>query len=162
MGKMGDKNRGPWHYEQIRLGFNYRMSDIHASLGLSQFKRLEKIIFERNRQSKIYDQALERLPIKKQFLPDEIYSSRHIYIIRVKKEQHKNIFMYLRSKGIMVNLHYEPIHLQPYFRRRLKKYFAELHHSTKYAEEAITLPLFVGLKRSSQVDIINKIRAYFK
>ena len=115
--KITCESPGSWYYEQLELGFNYRMSDIQAALGLSQMGRLEEFVNRRNELAHRYEQSLEELPVQLQLVPDSINSARHLYIIRVSSQQHLNLFEALRKNGIGVNLHYIPVHLQLYYRR---------------------------------------------
>ena len=110
---------GPWVYEQQQLGFNYRITDIQAALGLSQLQRLDEIVVERNRQLKRYRELLIDLPVQLLEVPEDVLSSVHLAVIRLQQataEQHRHIFEGLRSVGIGVQLHYSPVHLQPYYR----------------------------------------------
>ena len=112
-----NKNNGYWHYEQIELGLNYRMTDIQASLGLSQLKKIDIFVEKRNELAMNYYSMLKDQPISLPFVLDNIKSSFHLYIIRVNdKRKHKTLFDYLRQHGIYVNLHYIPIHFHPYFK----------------------------------------------
>ena len=109
---------GPWSYEQQNLGFNYRMTDIHAALGLSQLKRLNSIISERTNIFAFYQKRLENFPLKILKVPSSVISSFHLAVIlldETSSEKHQKIFSYMRSKGIGVQLHYEPVPMQPYF-----------------------------------------------
>ena len=115
------KSPGDWAYEQQLLGFNYRMSDIQAALGLNQINRLDQIIYERNQQLSFYQDLLNDLPVQLLKIPKDVYSSVHLAIIRLKNRDpdfHKFVFHQLRKTGIGVQVHYTPIHLHPYYRRR--------------------------------------------
>ena len=132
---------GPWYYEQLELGFNFRMTDIQAALGLSQLGRLEEFVVRRNELAQRYDEALAEITVQLQKVPDDVYSARHLYVIRVPSERHCNIFKSLRDKGIGVNLHYMPVHLQPYY-REIGFQEGDFPKAEKYGQEAISLPLF--------------------
>ena len=109
-----------WVYEQQQLGFNYRMTDIHAALGLSQLQRLDEIVAERNRQLQRYRDLLGDMPLELLRVPDDVLSSVHLAVIRLQHataEQHRKIFEGLRLAGIGVQLHYIPVHLQPYYEK---------------------------------------------
>jgi len=149
-----DKNRfkrqspGPWAYEQQSLGFNYRMTDFQAALGISQLKRLKKIVSERNKQYIIYDDLLADLPVNLLKIMENVLSSVHLGIIRLEDssvKSHIKVFKYLRDAGIGVQLHYSPVHLQPYFR---DKGFndGDFPESEAYAKSSFSLPLYPGLK----------------
>ena len=99
------RSEGPWYYEQLELGFNYRMTDLQAALGISQLKRLKEFVSRRNELAQKYDEVLNDLNIQKQKVPNEVVSSRHLYIIRVSAQHHLKIFEELRSEGVGVNLH---------------------------------------------------------
>ena len=138
---------GPWMYEQQQLGFNYRITEIQAALGLSQLQQLDVIVAERNRQLQRYHELLADLPIRLLTVPDDVLSSVHLAVIRLQHataEQHRNIFEELRSSGIGVQLHYIPVHLQPYY-RALGFVEGQFPEAEAYAKSAISLPLFPGL-----------------
>ena len=142
---------GPWYYEQIDLGFNYRMNDVEAALGLSQLSRLDSFVEDRNKLVAIYNEKLTNsqtiVPLS---LASDIYSSYHLYVVRVDgidKAQHRHIIESLRSKGIFAHVHYIPIHLQPYYQAKFPKNYA-LPNAERYYREAITLPLYPKLTPS--------------
>ena len=146
---------GSWVYEQQYLGFNYRITDIQAALGLSQFQRLDKIVEERNRQLHFYRELLAGLPVHLLEVPEGVLSSVHLAVIRLLQatdEQHRNVFEGLRSAGIGVQLHYSPVHLQPYY-RRLGFTVGDFPEAETYAVSAISLPLFPGLRTDDQVRV---------
>ena len=149
---------GPWYYEQLELGFNFRMTDIQAALGLSQLGRLEEFVVRRNELAQRYDEALAEITVQLQKVPDDVYSARHLYVIRVPSEQHCNIFKSLRDKGIGVNLHYMPVHLQPYY-RKLGFQEGDFPEAEKYSQEAISLPLYPSLSDSKQDHVIATLRS---
>ena len=149
---------GPWYYEQLELGFNFRMTDIQAALGLSQFGRLEDFVVRRNELAQRYDEALTVMAVQLQRVPNDVYSTRHLYVIRVPSERHCNIFKSLRDKGIGVNLHYMPVHLQPYY-RKLGFQEGDFPEAEKHGQEAISLPLFPSLTDSEQDHVIVTLRS---
>jgi UDP-4-amino-4,6-dideoxy-N-acetyl-beta-L-altrosamine transaminase len=141
---------GQWYYEQIELGYNYRLTDIQAALGLSQTKRLNCFVTRRREIAHAYDEALADLPVTLPWQDPSTNSSWHLYVIRlaldrIKKTQGK-VFEELRRAGISVNLHYIPIHLQPFY-RNLGFKPGDFPESERYYREAITLPLFPGLNQ---------------
>ena len=143
---------GPWVYEQQQLGFNYRITDLQAALGMSQLQRLDEIVEERNRQFQLYRELLDDLPIQLLEVPKDVRSSVHLAVIRLQQattEQHRQVFEGLRAAGIGVQLHYSPVHLQPYYRALA---FAEgqFPEAEAYANNAISLPLFPGLGADKQ------------
>jgi UDP-4-amino-4,6-dideoxy-N-acetyl-beta-L-altrosamine transaminase len=151
----------PWYYEQLELGYNYRMSDIQATLGVSQLKRLDEFVEQRNELSQKYDEAFADIPVKRQVLPDETYSARHLYIIRVPKKERLNLFKILRSEGIGVNLHYMPVHLQPYY-RSLGFQDGMYPEAENYGKEAISLPLYPKLTKEKQNRVITILKDFLK
>jgi len=150
---------GPWVYEQQQLGFNYRTTDIQAALGLSQLQRLGEIVTERNRQLQRYRELLADLPVQILEVPENVLSSLHLAVIRLQKataKQHQQVFKGLRAAGIGVQLHYSPVHLQPYYRAFG---FAEgqFPEAEAYASSAISLPLFPGLTESDQLRVFTAL-----
>jgi UDP-4-amino-4,6-dideoxy-N-acetyl-beta-L-altrosamine transaminase len=138
---------GPWVYEQQQLGFNYRMTDLQAALGLSQLQRLEAIVAERNRLLRTYRELLADLPLRFLDVPDDVISAVHLAVIRLEgasPERHRHVFENLRASGIGVQLHYSPVHMQPYY-RRLGFGEGQFLESELYGSSAISLPLFPGL-----------------
>ena len=111
---------GPWAYEQQQLGFNYRITDIQAALGLSQLQQLDEIVAERNRQLHLYQDLLADLPVRLLDVPEDVLSSVHLAVIRLQcasAEGHRQVFEGMRAAGIGVQLHYSPVHLHPYYRK---------------------------------------------
>ena len=154
--EMVSKSRGPWYYEQLNLGFNYRMTDIQAALGISQLNRLTQFVARRNDLANRYDEAFEKLPIKRLVVTEHNYSARHLYVIRVPASQHLRVFKTLRNEGIGVNLHYMPVHLQPYY-RKLGFKEGNFPESEAHGREAISLPLHPCLSEGEQDRIIETI-----
>lgn len=150
---------GPWSYEQQCLGYNYRMSDLHAALGISQLKRLDKIVEERHRLLKKYKQELSNLPINFLQNPEGSFSSLHLAVILLQKydpDIHRQIFESMRAAGIGVQLHYAPVHLQPYYSHLgFKK--GDFPSSEAYAHKAISLPIFPGLSDQEQSRVIDSL-----
>ena len=152
---------GPWVYEQQELGFNYRITDIQAALGISQLKRLDEIVFERNRQLQHYQDLLRDLPVQLLKIPENVYSSVHLAVIRLKQttsEKHCEVFKALREAGIGVQLHYSPVHLQPYY-RRLGFKEGDFPGAEAYASSAISLPLYPGLSTNDQRRVVETLKA---
>ena len=151
---------GPWYYEQLDLGYNYRMTDIQAALGLSQLERLDDFIKERHQIVKKYNLAFEAKPITTPFQDPNNYSSFHLYIIRTKNTgkglTRLDLFKKLREAGILVNIHYIPIYRQPYYKKigYDSKYFPE---SEKYYEEAISLPIHTLFSEEEQDYVIENV-----
>lgn len=146
--RMLSESHGPWYYEQQRLGHNYRISDIQCALGMSQLKRLEAFISRRRYLAKWYDRLLEALPVQRPVRPAHRESAWHLYVIQIDPDNahvtRRDVFAHMRRSGIGVNVHYIPIHLQPYY-QRLGFINGEFPHAEKYYKSAITLPLFPSL-----------------
>lgn len=143
---------GPWSYEQQNLGFNYRMTDLQAALGLSQLQRIDEIIFERNKQLQYYRELLVDLPLQLLEVPQGVLSSVHLAVIRLQQasdDHHLFVFEGLRAAGIGVQLHYSPVHLQPYY-RAMGFREGQFPAAEAYASSAISLPLFPGLSLDNQ------------
>lgn len=158
---MKNDSHGPWYYEQLDLGYNYRLTDIHAALGISQFNRLDKYVNKRHKISKRYNKLLKDLPmIKHQHQIEESFSAYHLYIITINdsdiKIKHKEIFESLISRGIGVNIHYIPVHLQPFYKELGFKY-GDFIESENYYSKAISLPLFPTMIESEQDKVIESL-----
>ena len=139
---------GPWSYEQQDLGFNYRMTDLQAALGLSQLQRLEAIVAERQRLFGQYRLLLADLPVQLLKIPQHVHSALHLAVILLTDQSpahHRKVFDGLRAAGIGVQLHYTPVHLQPYY-RRLGFHEGDFPEAEAYATSAISLPLYPGLQ----------------
>jgi UDP-4-amino-4,6-dideoxy-N-acetyl-beta-L-altrosamine transaminase len=155
---------GPWSYEQQNLGFNYRMADLQAALGLSQLQRLDEIVTERNRQLQAYRDLLSELPVHLLKVPQDVVSSVHLAVIRLcdsSPEHHRRVFEDLRYADIGVQLHYTPVHLQPYY-RKLGFIEGDFPNAEAYGSSAITLPLFPGLLREQKRYICKTLKAALK
>ena len=148
---------GPWYYEQLDLGYNYRMSDIQAALGLSQLNHLEDFVSIRNKLAQLYDKQFLKLPLQLQVIPKNNYSSRHLYVIRTESKNHLRVFKGLKKKGIGVNLHYRPVHLQPYY-LQLGFEIGNFPEAEAYGREAISLPLFPSMSQEQQFRVISSIK----
>ncbi len=148
---------GPWYYQQIDLGFNYRMTDIQAALGLSQSDRLDDFISKRRELAGRYDKLLPSLPIKTPWQRPEAISSWHLYAVRISLDlvakTRRQIFDAMQAAGIGVNIHYIPVHLQPYYQRYgfRSGMFPE---AERYYKEAITLPLFPAMTKAEQDTVV--------
>jgi UDP-4-amino-4,6-dideoxy-N-acetyl-beta-L-altrosamine transaminase len=152
---------GPWYYEQIELGYNYRLTDIQAALGLSQTKRLDAFVARRREIAHAYDQALADLPVTRPWQDPTTHSSWHLYVIRLALDQIKKtqrqVFEELREGGIGVNLHYIPVHLQPYYRDLAFKP-GDFPEAERYYREAVTLPLFPLLTHEELNIVVAQLR----
>jgi len=160
---MKKKTKDPWYFEQIELGLNYRMNDIQSAIGIEQCKRIDNFVKSRNEKAKLYDKYLNFRKLNKQIQPKNVYSSYHLYVIRLNlnllKNTKKTIFNYLRKKGIVVNVHYIPIHTHPFFSTLgFKK--GDYPNTESYYESAISLPIYPSLKKKDQyrvIKLINKL-----
>ena len=151
---------GPWYYEQLELGYNYRMTDIHAALGISQMKRLDEFVQRRNELAARYDELLAELPVQRPELIDDARSSWHLYPVRVQTDKisrsHREVFESLREQGIGVNLHYMPVHLQPYY-RDLGFGEGQFPEAEAYGKQAISLPMFPMMSDGQQDTVVEAL-----
>ena len=149
---------GTWYYQQIDLGFNYRITDIQAALGISQMDRLEQYIEKRHDIAARYTKEFGGYPITTQLQSDEAYSAYHLYVIRVKESRHKKIFSQLRDNGIGVNLHYIPIYHQPYY-EQFGYNKRDYPNTEKYYSQAVSLPIFPKFTSSDQSKVISVLKS---
>lgn len=158
---MTHESDGPWYYQQIALGFNYRMTDMQAALGCSQMDRLDEFVARRRALAARYDTLLQGLPVVTPYVMTEAHPSWHIYIIRINHEQigktKQQVFEEMKKRGIALNLHYIPVHRQPYY-EKLGFHRGDFIQSEKYYEEAFTLPLFYELTDEQQNYIVESLR----
>jgi len=157
---MTEQSHGDWYYQQLSLGFNYRMTDLHAALGVSQLQRLTQFIEHRSVKAERYNQQLVNLPLTLPMQHKETQSAWHLYIIRLQlnklEKSHHQIFSALREAGILVNLHYIPVHLQPYY-QQLGFKVGDFPVAERYYQEAISIPLFSHLSEAQQEHIIQTL-----
>ena len=162
--RMTHESEGPWYYQQIALGYNYRMTDIQAALGLRQLSRLENYVDKRHILADRYNKALTNLPVIVPWQHPDTYSAFHLYPIRIAYEQTEmdrhEIFDMLRAKGFGVNVHYIPVHLQPYY-RAMGFGPGDYPEAEKYYLESITLPLFPKMGMRVQDEIISTLQTIF-
>lgn len=160
--KMTHASDGPWYYQQIDLGFNYRMTELQAALGISQMHRLDQYVATRHELARRYDHKLQGLPVSVPWQHPDSYSGLHLYAIRLdltrSSRSHRQVFESLREQGIGVNLHYIPVHLQPYY-RQLGFNPGDFPEAERYYAEAISLPMFPGLTEMQQDEVIDALRA---
>ncbi len=153
---------GPWYYQQIDLGFNYRMTELQAALGVSQMTRLDAYVAKRHQIANRYDQAFEALPLTRPWQHPDGYSGLHLYVIRLQLDQikasHRAVFEQLRSDGIGVNLHYIPVHRHPYY-EQLGFKAGDFPEAERYYAEAISLPLYPKLSEADQDRVIQAVAA---
>lgn len=153
-----EKKPGDWRYEMQALGFNYRMNEMQAALGLSQIKRLDKIVNKRNQLHKKYKELLCDLPIKLIDIPSNVFSSLHLAIVRLEKRSNfYEVFNHMRESGIGVQLHYLPVHLHPYY-KNLGFKEGDFPESEEYSKSSFSLPLYPELKFRDLKRVANALK----
>ncbi|MBT9547224.1 MAG: UDP-4-amino-4,6-dideoxy-N-acetyl-beta-L-altrosamine transaminase [Candidatus Sericytochromatia bacterium] len=162
--EMPGESDGPWFYQQIELGYNYRLTDLQAALGLSQMTRLETFIKQRHFLASRYDQLLATLPVITPWQHPDSYSGLHLYVIRLKlaeiQRTRLEIFNYLRSAEIGVNIHYIPIYRQAYY-AQMGFQASDFPESEKYYAETLTLPLYPTLTEADQDRVVQVLKEAF-
>ncbi|MDR4480018.1 MAG: UDP-4-amino-4,6-dideoxy-N-acetyl-beta-L-altrosamine transaminase [Nitrospira sp.] len=148
---------GAWYYEQLMLGFNYRITDLQAALGISQLSRIEEFIARRHLLASRYDAALQGLPVRLLHRSSLNRSALHLYVVYVSADRRRQVFDQLRELGIGVNVHYIPVHLQPYY-RRLGFREGDFPAAEQHYHEAISLPLYPSLTESEQDQVIAALK----
>jgi dTDP-4-amino-4,6-dideoxygalactose transaminase len=155
------QSTNPWYYEQIDIGMNYRITDIQASLGISQLKRLNGFVSKRYELAQQYNKLLSGLPLILPYQHPDNYSAFHLYVVRLKLEKinktRKEVFEFLRKKGIGVNVHYIPVHIQPYYKKQGFEH-GQYPEAENYYEETITLPLYPTMTELEQEKVVNAIQ----
>lgn len=154
---MTEASHGGWYYQQIDLGFNYRMTELQAALGVTQMQRLEEFVAARHALSKRYSQMLSKLPIVLPYQLENTYSGLHLFVIRLELDKisktHKQVFEELRKRGVGVNLHYIPVHTQPYY-RNIGFTIGDFPQAERYYQEAISLPMFHTMTKEQQDEVV--------
>lgn len=156
---MQGESHGGWYYQQVDLGFNYRMTELQAALGVTQMQRLDEFVAARHVLSKRYNEILSALPIVLPYQLEDTYSGLHLFVIRLKVDEisltHKQVFDALRENGIGVNLHYIPVHTQPYY-QSMGFSDGDYPESENYYKEAISLPMFhsMTIEQQDQVKVV--------
>ena len=162
---MKNEPHGGWYYEQVNLGYNYRMTDVQAALGRSQLNRLDRFVLRRNELAKQYLSKLEGLPLRVQNQPTDRYSSFHLFVVRLNLSElgrsHAQVFEELRAAGIGVNLHYMPVYLQPYY-QELGFEKGACKEAEAYYSEAITLPLYQDLSDENQDKVVSALQTVLR
>lgn len=159
--QMTHDSDGPWYYQQIGLGFNYRMTELQAALGRSQMDRLDQYVARRHQLAIRYDELLADLPLTTPWQHPDSYSGLHLYVIRLQLENigksHRQVFELLREKGVGANLHYIPVHTQPYYQSMGFKH-GDFPEAERYYREAISLPMFQTLTDQNQDRVVEILR----
>lgn len=152
---------GPWYYQQVALGYNYRMTDLQAALGVSQMTRLHQYVQRRHEIAARYDQLLAELPVTRPWQHPDGYSAFHLYVIRLQLDRiapsHRQVFEYLRAREIMVNLHYIPVHTQPYY-QAMGFREGDYPNAEAYYREAISIPMHPMLTDAEQDFVVDSLR----
>lgn len=152
---------GPWYYQQVDLGFNYRMTELQAALGFSQLERLDEYVARRHEIAERYDELLRNLPVTVPWQHPDSYSGLHLYVIRLNLAEmpvnHREVFESLREQGIGVNLHYIPVHTQPYYQQFGFK-AEDFPEAMAYYHEAISLPMYPNLSGDEQHSVVKALK----
>ena len=157
---------GPWYYQQITLGYNYRMTDLQAALGISQMQRLDEYITQRHNIAARYSQELSDLPLTLPLQADYGHSAYHLYVIRLDLDviaplTYAQVFQSLRDRGILVNLHYIPVHTQPYY-QAMGFRWGDYPEAEAYYKNAISIPMFPTMSDDVQTQVIQAIHEILK
>jgi UDP-4-amino-4,6-dideoxy-N-acetyl-beta-L-altrosamine transaminase len=162
---MQNEPHGSWYYEQIDLGFNYRLTELQAALGISQAARLDQYVAQRHVLAERYNALLADLPLLTPYQHPDGYSGLHLYVVRLQLDKirlsHRDVFKAMRAAGIAVNLHYIPVHTQPYYKNMgfSKGSFPE---AEQYYAEAISLPMYPLLTAEQQQTVVNALTAILR
>ena len=152
---------GPWYYQQVALGYNYRMTDMQAALGVSQMTRLIQYVERRHEIAERYNALLSDLPLTLPWQHPDSYSAYHLYVIRLQldniQRSHLQVFEALRAKDIMVNLHYIPVHTQPYYQQMGFKQ-GDYVEAERYYREAISIPMHPTLTETEQMTVVDALK----
>ena len=152
---------GPWYYQQVALGYNYRMTDMQAALGVSQMTRLPQYVARRHEIAERYNTALAELPLTLPWQHPDSYSAYHLYVIRLRLDKisatHLQVFEAMRAKDIMVNLHYIPVHTQPYYQQMGFKQ-GDYPESERYYREAISSAMHPSLTDAEQDEVVRVLK----
>ena len=158
--QMTGESQGAWYYEQIDLGYNFRMTDLQAALGLSQLNRLDEFLKRRRDLVAGYEKLLADLPVSTQQLHPDAQSAWHLYVVRLtgRADKRRAVFDSLRREGIGVNVHYIPVHLQPHY-RQFGFAAGDFPEAERYYAEALSLPMYPGLTPEAQSRVVRSLEA---
>ena len=156
--EMLNESEGGWYYQQIDLGYNYRMTEMQAALGLSQMSRLDEFVSRRHQLAAQYDDLLKDLPVVLPFRQPENRSALHLYPIQVSPEKRRQVFDYLRQHDIGVNVHYIPVHTQPYYRKKFGFAHGDFPNAEYYYAGAISIPLYFDLSDNEQKQVVETLK----
>lgn len=152
---------GPWYYQQVNLGYNYRMTDLQAALGLSQMRRLDAFVARRHQLAERYDNLLTDLPLVTPWRANNTYSAFHLYVIRLRLNEitrsRREVFEAMRAMGVGINIHYIPVHTQPHYSAMGFK-SGDYPEAERYYEQAISLPLFATMTNDQQDEVVRALR----
>lgn len=160
--QMTHASDGAWYYQQIELGYNYRMTELQAALGVSQLERLDAYVARRHQLASKYHKKLRGLPVSTPYQSKDGYSAYHLYVIRlcaskVHQLDHREVFEFLRANGVGINLHYIPVHTQPYY-RKLGFSDGDFPQAESYYQEAISLPLYPTMVDEQQDHVVEVLK----
>ncbi|HMM19536.1 MAG TPA: UDP-4-amino-4,6-dideoxy-N-acetyl-beta-L-altrosamine transaminase [Selenomonadales bacterium] len=158
---MTEEPHGPWYYQMLELGFNYRMTDLQAALGASQMDRVDEFVRRRHSIAERYNRELSGLPLRLPWQHPDNYSGYHLYVVCLEQDKevkpHRQVFEELRAAGIGVNLHYIPVHTQPYY-QRLGFHWGDFPKAESYYRSAISIPMYAALRDEDQMFVIDTIK----
>jgi len=152
--QMRGPSEGPWYYQQVALGHNFRITDIQAALGVSQMRRLDQFVARRNKIAATYREAFAELPVQCQTIPADVLSSYHLFVIELDQHDRAGIYDRLRELGVGSAVHYIPVHLQPYY-RDLGFGPGDFPNAEAYYARAITLPMFPAMTHGDVTAVID-------
>ena len=153
---MQGESEGGWYYQQIELGLNYRMTELQAALGISQVTRLEEYVARRNELADRYDVLLSDLPLKRPGRLERAHSAFHLYVVRVDPDRRRAVFDHMRASGIGVNVHYIPVHTQPYW-QNFGFTPEQFPNSLDYYAGAISIPLYPAMSEADQDEVVARL-----
>ena len=157
-GLLEGRCEGQWYYEQLALGFNYRITDMQAALGVSQMRRLDEFVARRNEIARAYVEAFADLPVRCQEVGLEVLSAYHLFVIELEDADRKTVYAKLRESGLDANVHYIPVHLQPYY-RGLGFGPGDFPNAEAYYARAVTLPLYPAMSDADVETVVAALEA---